>query len=1130
MKNHLLNLIFLTSFLISQPPDSWCEILPTNTSGVFQGIATTAGVPAESGDWVGAVDSDGNCAGAGELIIDNGTAYMNLTIYGDDLLSGDVDEGINSGESFTLMLWDNSAEQTLTLSEQFDCWTNNSGAPMDGCGGLSNTYDFQLPAPGPQFSSSLTIGGDGSSYDLTFGFHPDATDGYDDSFDFYAPPAPPPPAFDAALMWGGERYYTQILNGSSSDLTEHVYEISMVYGSDNVITVTWSNEGYAESMSSAIIQDAFGGAFINVNMTDGSGTVNPAFGSLDVSDPANPIITLINTAVTTLKLLVTPTAPVDDPPLVSGIPDQEVESPLAFSSFDLDDYLTELDGDVVSWSYEITAPPEPGFAETITASSSDGTYDMTFGFHPDATDGYDENTDYYAPPAPPPPAFDAALQWNGERYYTQILAFDGDNSEHEYDITVQYGSDNQVTLAWDNTGWSDLMSSCMLQDAFGGIMINVDMLSQSSFTNTNTAFTLFKLKVTPLPEAMQARNIMVDIDEDNVATLSYSSGWTGSEVIVFTATDQTAEGLSGSDNATFTVSPGVDEAPVVGDIPDQSVDEGQSFSSFDLDDYLTELDGDDVAWSYEITAPPEPGFFETITATAGESSYGMTFGFHPDATDGYDEDTDYYAPPAPPPPAFDAALQWNGERYYTQILAFDGDNSEHEYDVTVQYGSDNQVTLSWDNTGWSDLMSSCLLQDAFGGVMINVDMLSQSSFTNTNTAFTLFKLKVTPLPGAMQTRDIMVDIDEDNVATVSYNAGWTGSEVVTFTATDQTAEGLSGSDQATFTVLDMDFAPQVGGIPDQTTNPGSEFESFDLDDYLTELDGDAVEWSYDIPGQAPEPGFAEIITASSEGGTYDMTFGFHPDATDGYDENTDYYAPPAPPPPAFDAALQWNGERYYTQILAFDGDNSEHEYDITVQYGSDNQVTLAWDNTGWSDLMSSCMLQDAFGGVMINVDMLSQSSFTNTNTAFTLFKLKVTPLPEAVQTRLVMVDIDENNVATVSYETGWTGSEEIVFTATDQTEAGLSGSDAAVFTVLDNSAPVADDQSVTLNEDESLAITLTAADGEGDPLSYSVLSGPSNGSLSGDAPELTYTPNENYNGSDSFTFQVSDGSMTDDGT
>ena len=45
-----------------------------------------------------------------------------------------------------------------------------------------------------EFSASLTATGAGSEYEMTFGFNPSATDGYDGDFDMYAPPAPPPPA------------------------------------------------------------------------------------------------------------------------------------------------------------------------------------------------------------------------------------------------------------------------------------------------------------------------------------------------------------------------------------------------------------------------------------------------------------------------------------------------------------------------------------------------------------------------------------------------------------------------------------------------------------------------------------------------------------------------------------------------------------------------------------------------------------------------------------------------------------------------------------------------------------------------------------------------------------------------
>ncbi len=76
----------------------------------------------------------------------------------------------------------------------------------------------------PNFSASISAnsGGD-ESYVMTFGFSPAATDSFDTGMDSYAPPAPPPPAFDAALVWSGERYYTQILNGSADDLVEHQY-------------------------------------------------------------------------------------------------------------------------------------------------------------------------------------------------------------------------------------------------------------------------------------------------------------------------------------------------------------------------------------------------------------------------------------------------------------------------------------------------------------------------------------------------------------------------------------------------------------------------------------------------------------------------------------------------------------------------------------------------------------------------------------------------------------------------------------------------------------------------------------------------------------------------------------------
>ena len=74
-----------------------------------------------------------------------------------------------------------------------------------------------------------------------------------------------------------------------------------------------------------------------------------------------------------------------------------------------------------------------------------------------------------------------------------------------------------------------------------------------------------------------------------------------------------------------------------------------------------------------------------------------------------------------------------------------------------------------------------------------------------------------------------------------------------------------------------------------------------------------------------------------------------------------------------------------------------------------------------------------------------------------------------------------------------------------------------------NDLPTANAQSVTTGQNTPKAITLTASDPEEDPLTYTITGNPSHGSLSGTAPNVTYTPATNYNGSDSFTFKVNDG-------
>jgi len=110
---------------------------------------------------------------------------------------------------------------------------------------------------------------------------------------------------------------------------------------------------------------------------------------------------------------------------------------------------------------------------------------------------------------------------------------------------------------------------------------------------------------------------------------------------------------------------------------------------------------------------------------------------------------------------------------------------------------------------------------------------------------------------------------------------------------------------------------------------------------------------------------------------------------------------------------------------------------------------------------------------------------------------------------------------------GFSGNDSFRFRAND----GQANSNVATVSMTinpignTNRAPVANNQSVTTPQDTQATIALTASDPDGDTLSYTLLSNPSNGQLSGTAPNVSYTPNSGYNGNDSFTFRTNDGQL-----
>ncbi|MCO5170630.1 MAG: Ig-like domain-containing protein [Planctomycetes bacterium] len=93
----------------------------------------------------------------------------------------------------------------------------------------------------------------------------------------------------------------------------------------------------------------------------------------------------------------------------------------------------------------------------------------------------------------------------------------------------------------------------------------------------------------------------------------------------------------------------------------------------------------------------------------------------------------------------------------------------------------------------------------------------------------------------------------------------------------------------------------------------------------------------------------------------------------------------------------------------------------------------------------------------------------------------------------------------------------------------LEAAREAAFTYT-NAAPDALDAELETEEDVALELTLKAKDADGDALTFKLLTQPSHGALSGEAPALTYTPDADWHGTDSFTFEVGDGLETSTAT
>ena len=110
---------------------------------------------------------------------------------------------------------------------------------------------------------------------------------------------------------------------------------------------------------------------------------------------------------------------------------------------------------------------------------------------------------------------------------------------------------------------------------------------------------------------------------------------------------------------------------------------------------------------------------------------------------------------------------------------------------------------------------------------------------------------------------------------------------------------------------------------------------------------------------------------------------------------------------------------------------------------------------------------------------------------------------------------------TYTPKANYNGEDMFGFIATNGTLTSTAG--VATITI----APVDDDPntmnvSAVTDEDNTVEITLEAEEYDGDTISFNIKDNPANGAVTLSGDKATYTPNENYFGADSFTFEAVD--------
>ena len=591
-----------------------------------------------------------------------------------------------------------------------------------------------------------------------------------------------------------------------------------------------------------------------------------------------------------------------------------------------------------------------------------------------------------------------------------------------------------------------------------------------------------------------ATNFTISLSED-VITLTPQDNWVGSETIIFTVTELTENGYSDSDTAIFRqLRP--DNPPIISGIPDRVIGPNGTFPSFDLDDYITEIDDDVLTYDYSYgqleDTYDDPGW----SVNSSDFEFSMSMVVRVKARGVFIEGSSHYL----------AALDESGEvrgvaqadayldewRYLLTIYSeqegdrisfrfYDATNSLNiPIDDTVSFVNNSVIgttTIPYDlvanfldvELDQNGLVSISRVEQSWVGsesiVFSIIDNGTQNSYSSSDEVLYTVESDYEPILSGIPDQSIGPDgsfsiialndyletFDDDNIlwsvsgnidlnvsldgsnATITHDNDYIGSETLIFTATDDTETGLSSSDTASYSVVAYDNIPLLFNVPDQAIAIGGTFDTLDLSQYLTEVDGDDVMWSYeflDYPSNVPTPNWEAPLSGTFTMGVVSTVkaLGVTTQGSDhiliAVDENYDILG--------LSNAVNVNDIWIYNMTLYSDENNIDYKF-------------LFYDNSSQRILPVDVELEFVAGNVVGSAS-------------------------EPIELKAGRVFISVNGQGKVSFDiltTNWDLAETIRFTVTDAFTDENKSSYNDISVMIDNDLPVLSISSWTAQEGSS---------------------------------------------------------------